>query len=101
MRRIVCAALLLLAGGCGNRNDRDARAAADTVGIDTSNRNPLDGLSRTQIEQRARPMTPEQAEQLGIIDTTITVEPQHRASQVEPGPEGFLMPAPHVVPVEP
>lgn len=34
-----------------------------------------DGLSREQIEERASSMTPEEAERLGIIDSTIHIEP--------------------------
>ncbi len=34
-----------------------------------------DGLSREEIEERASPMTPEEAERLGIVDTTIHIEP--------------------------
>ncbi len=34
-----------------------------------------DGLSREQIEEQASPMTPEEAERLGIIDSSIHIEP--------------------------
>ena len=35
----------------------------------------FDGLTREQIEQQAEPMTPAEAERLGIVDTTIRIEP--------------------------
>lgn len=35
----------------------------------------VEGLSREQIEQQAEPMTLEEAERLGIVDTTIRIEP--------------------------
>jgi hypothetical protein len=33
-----------------------------------------DGLSREEIERQAEPMTPAEAERLGIVDTTIRIE---------------------------
>ena len=68
---------LLLTGACQNGAGRPgANARGDSAAIDTTNRDPLDGLSREQIERAARPMTPEQAKEMGIIDTTIKVEDQ-------------------------
>lgn len=72
MRSVACLGLMLLAAGCGDRAG-GRRAAADTAGLDTANR-ALEGLSRDQIQQSAQPMTPEQAAQMGLIDTTIHVE---------------------------
>ncbi len=71
MRSITCVALMLLVVGCGDRG-RDNRVGAATA-RDTANR-ALEGLSPAEIQQSARPMTPEQAAQLGLIDTTIHVE---------------------------
>ncbi|HEX2093804.1 MAG TPA: hypothetical protein VHG28_15485 [Longimicrobiaceae bacterium] len=63
----------LALGGCG-RGGGEQAAAADSTAIDTTNRDELDGLSTRQVEQQARPMTQEEAEKLGIVDTTIHVE---------------------------
>jgi hypothetical protein len=44
-----------------------------------------DGLTREQIEQQAEPMTPAEAERLGIVDTTIRIEPPMNPDSVLPG----------------
>jgi hypothetical protein len=42
-----------------------------------------EGLTREEIELRAEPMTPAEAERLGIVDTTIRIEaPIHPDSVV-------------------
>ncbi len=59
---------LLMLGGC---------KAGEDVGPDTveaADSGALDGLTREQIREQAQPMTPERAEALGIIDTTIHIE---------------------------
>lgn len=71
MRSLAYLGLMLWVAGCGDRG-RGARVDADTA-RDTANR-ALEGLSPAEIQQSARPMTPEQAAQLGLIDTTIHVE---------------------------
>ena len=43
-----------------------------------------EGLSREEIERQAEAMTPEEAERLGIIDTTIRIE-------VPVGPDTLLL----------
>ena len=96
--------LVLLAGlalwGCGGADETPAALGeVEDLDVDTTNGNPLDGVPRSQLERAAQPMSPAEAERLGIIDTTITVEPQHPASQLEPG-TGILAPAPAVVPGE-
>lgn len=68
-RHAVTAVLMLalpLLVACG----RGQEPAADAAPGDSA----MDGLSSEQIEQQAEPMSPEQAEQLGIIDTTIHLE---------------------------
>lgn len=57
---------LPLAAGCTRG---DAPSAESTEGGES-----LDGLSPEQIRQQAQPMSPERAEELGIIDTTIHME---------------------------
>jgi hypothetical protein len=69
----VLAGVLLLAG-CGRGGGEERGALADTARMDTTNQQEMDGLSREQIQQRARAMSPAQAEALGIVDTTIHVE---------------------------
>ena len=77
MRPLRGLVLLLLASACQNGvGGPGANARVDSAAIDTTNRDPLDGLSREQIERAARPMSPEQAKEMGIIDTTIKVEDQ-------------------------
>ncbi|MEW5929968.1 MAG: hypothetical protein AB1941_21140 [Gemmatimonadota bacterium] len=65
----------VLLAGCG-RGGAGGAAAADSAAAatDTTNRQALDGLSAQQVEAEASSMTPEQAEALGIVDSTIHVE---------------------------
>ena len=70
LRSAIAAALLhslLLLGAC----DRGAGAGSGAVEVDTA----VDGLSQEQLQQQAQPMSPEQAEQLGIADTTEAEQP--------------------------
>lgn len=75
MRRI--RALILVAGALTlascNRDDDETRLRVE-ADRDTVNESALDGLSRQQVERQAEPMSPEQAEQLGVVDTTIHLE---------------------------
>jgi hypothetical protein len=57
---------LPLAGACAGEGAEPATEAEEEPGIG--------GLSPEQIRQQAEPMSPEQAEELGIIDTTIHLE---------------------------
>lgn len=82
MRRIAAVLLLLLGSACRNQTDQARSAGSDSLAVDTMNRDPDDGLSRSQIQRSARPMTPEQAAQMGIIDTTIKLEDQSSRSPV-------------------
>jgi hypothetical protein len=70
-RTLLLAAAVLALAACPGRGETPAE---DTARIDTTNENPLDGLSAEQLERRAAPMTPEQAAELGIVDTTILLE---------------------------
>lgn len=65
---------VLLAAGCGREKAGGAAAADSAAEIDTTNRQALDGLSAEQVQAEASSMTPEQAEALGIVDTTIHAE---------------------------
>lgn len=65
---------ILLAAGC-DREDRGAAAAPEVAETDTTNDQALDGLSSEQVEEQARPLTPEEAARLGMtVDTTIHME---------------------------
>lgn len=72
VRTSLAAAVLLACAvaGCGSS---EPEPAAET---DTTARPVVEGLSPEQLQERAEPMSPEQAEQLGIIDTSIHVERQ-------------------------
>jgi len=67
--RALVAALLLAAAVAGACKKEEPAPEGDAAAG-----NVVDGLSRDQIQQQAEPMTPEQAEQMGIVDTTIHVE---------------------------
>ncbi|MBW3628366.1 MAG: hypothetical protein KY464_03630 [Gemmatimonadetes bacterium] len=75
---VLLAGLLLLAG-CERGAGSGSAAAADTA---------ADGLSQEQLQQQAQPMTREQAEQAGIMDTTEAEQP----SPVGPDAAGPLVP---------
>jgi hypothetical protein len=74
MKRSRAAALILLVplvalvGGC----QRDQPAVETGV---TEEPAAVGGLSPEEIRMQAEPMSPEQAERAGIVDTTIYVEP--------------------------
>lgn len=76
MRWTTALVVALVGGACDRLDDRPAAAGVNPPVVDTTNRDPMDGLSRQQIERSAQPMSPAQAEQMGIIDSTIVVEDQ-------------------------
>ena len=61
--------LAILSSGCGQPEEvpTEDAAAVDTTGA-------FQGLSPEEISSRAEPMSPEVAESLGIVDTTIHIE---------------------------
>jgi hypothetical protein len=68
VKHAAAGAVLVAIVGCGGDDSaqRPAGADADTiVGVQPR--------SDEQIQRESEPMTPEQAEQLGVIDTTIQV----------------------------
>lgn len=76
MRRLRAAALLLalfaVVPACGDDGEQADAGPAQT---DTTNQDPLDGLSSEQIQEQARPMTPEEAAAAGIaVDTSVHLE---------------------------
>jgi len=73
MTRTLALVLALTLAACGGPKE-ETSAAEGGAAMDTLNDNPLDGVSQEQIRKQAAPMTPEQAEQMGIVDTTIHVE---------------------------
>ncbi|HEX2189416.1 MAG TPA: hypothetical protein VHG51_10985 [Longimicrobiaceae bacterium] len=75
-RRVPLLALAcsLLAAGCSPGEDEAGARAAGAAEVDTTNQRALDGLSAEQMQEQARPLTPEQAEAMGMVDTTIHVE---------------------------
>jgi hypothetical protein len=86
-RTLLLAAVVLALAACPGRGDP---AAEDAARIDTTNENPLDGLSAEQLERQAEPMTPEQAAELGIVDTTILLEDHTVLEDTLPVPPGTL-----------
>lgn len=65
---------VLLAAGCARGGGESAASADAAAETDTTNRQALDGMSAEQVQAEASSMTPEQAEALGIVDSTIHVE---------------------------
>lgn len=75
----VWAALLLVLGVGGCQDTVPERSAEPTRSSEE-----YEGLSREEIERRASSMTPEEAERLGIVDTTIRIEPPMDPDSVLP-----------------
>jgi hypothetical protein len=73
VRLCALAAALPLLAACPGRGEG---AADGTARMDTTNQDPLDGLSAEELQRRVEPMTPEEAAAMGIIDTTIHVTEQ-------------------------
>jgi hypothetical protein len=68
---LVAAALL---AGCRKKSDPQNAAAAPPVHVDTTDNNPMDGVSDQQLEAKAQALTPEQAAAQGMVDTTTHLE---------------------------
>ena len=79
--------LLAVAVACRGGAEGEGAAEGDTTGIE--------GLSPEQLQQQAQPMSHEQAEQLGIVDTTEAPPP----APVAPG--DTAAPGPAATPVPP
>ncbi|HET7276261.1 MAG TPA: hypothetical protein VFI91_13920 [Longimicrobiaceae bacterium] len=67
-RGLACLLAVLVIAAC------DSADPPEPPVVETSDSGALDGLTRDQIREQARPMTPERAEALGIVDTTIHLE---------------------------
>jgi hypothetical protein len=76
-------------GGCssGGEGGQEPGAAA----IDTTNDNPLDGLSTQQVQREAQAISPDQADQQGLVDSTIHLE---NLSSTDSAPPGASTPNP-------
>jgi hypothetical protein len=68
LHHLAVAVLLLTIAGCAPGEAPDA--AHDPVADTAAGIHPR---SPDEIEQQAQPMTPQQAEELGVVDTTIQV----------------------------
>ena len=64
-------ATVLGASACQSREDEETPSPA---AMDTTNKQWEDGLSGQQVQQSASTMSPEEAEQRGLVDTTIHME---------------------------
>jgi hypothetical protein len=67
-------AMLCFSAACGD-TDPEAAAPADET---------YEGLSREELQQQIESMTPQQAESLGIVDTTILMQPPMDPDSVLP-----------------
>jgi hypothetical protein len=89
--RAALVAALALAAACGGEGDAADERAGPAAALDTTNADEMDGMSAQQVENQAQAMTPEQAEQAGIVDTTIHVENLQSSDSTPAGvvaPEG-------------
>jgi hypothetical protein len=79
LRAIVVVALLApLSAGCG--------AAEETPGAAGEAEAEVPALTRDEIREHAEAMSPEVAESLGIVDTTIRIESPMPADSVRTAP---------------
>jgi hypothetical protein len=72
------------AAGCKG-NSGEAGANAPAAPIDTTNDSQWDGSSTQQVQQQAEALTPEQAAQRGLVDTTIHLENLSSSDSTPPG----------------
>jgi hypothetical protein len=90
--------LALGATGCASRDAGSDRADSGTP-TDTG---AVGGLSPEELRARAEPMSPEQAESLGIaVDTSIHVETPTGDTIPVPGPVGSVPPGTTIPPNPP
>jgi hypothetical protein len=75
---------VLLLPACGG-GDENQEANAPSVEIDTTNSEPMDGSSTQQVQAQAEALTPEQAAQRGLVDTTIHLENLSSSDSTPPG----------------
>jgi len=69
VRRPLAVVLLGLAlGACRTEPEPPA-----TEAVDPAQREAVEGVSPEELRERAQPMTPEEARELGVVDTTIQV----------------------------
>jgi hypothetical protein len=81
---IAALAVITLLAGCRGEAEEEAPVYSEPE---------YEGLSLEEIQSQAEPMTPEEAERLGIVDTTIRIEspihpdsvPLLEAQPIEPG----------------
>jgi hypothetical protein len=82
--RAALAGALLLSAACGGKGEDD-EANAPAAAIDTTNEDPMDGTSTHQVQQLGEALTPEQAAQRGLVDTTIHLENLSSSDSTPPG----------------
>jgi hypothetical protein len=101
MQRGAAATLLGLAlatAGCGGSERAGGRSDAG----DAPDTGAVGGLSPEELRARAEPMSPEQAESLGIaIDTSIHIERPSGDTIPHPGPVGSAPPGTAIPPYPP
>lgn len=69
---LLCAAALLGAAAC--RQEPQEEGGLPPAEIDTTNKAWEDGVPARDLEEKASPLTPEEAQQRGYIDTTTHLE---------------------------
>lgn len=73
--------MLAIAAGCGS-DAEETRFGPDDP--------EYEGVSLEELERHAEPMTLEEAERLGIIDTTIRIEAPINPDSLQPGAGGLV-----------
>lgn len=74
--------LALAATGCSGDDEPQAVGGETAPAADDE---AMDGLSREQIQQQVESLSPDRAQELGIIDTTTAVENPGPGARVIPG----------------
>lgn len=72
-----------------------AGCAEEEAEVVNTSQPEYDGVSRDQIQSQVEPITPEEAEALGIVDTTMPRHPQMNPDSINP------LDVPQVVPPVP
>lgn len=79
---LVTALAMVSLSGC--RRGEGGRAGDATVEVDTTNRDALDGMSADELRDRAQAISPAEAQQRGLLDTTVHVEQLGSPDSVTP-----------------
>jgi hypothetical protein len=90
LRATAALAVLLAAAGCKATGGKDANA--DSAATDTAGSAAVGGLTDAQIQQEAKPVTPEEARAMGIADSATLPGSENEVSDSTGSPAATSAP---------